>query len=160
MDCDGGVWCAKMGTVGSIRSLLELLWARGVAVGLCWGRSSAGFAHSLRQCRGGEALLRAHWGSRAAELSAEAAFPDADVPICVSSPPRTTLLCPWESLMLHAETKHKTCAFISVVNVRAFLLWVLFLHTPLPESSYSIQMPPNRGESHTKGALLSAVLSE
>lgn len=94
------------------------------------------------------------------ELSAEAAFPDADVPICVSSPPRTTLLCPWESLMLHAETKHKTCAFISVVNVRAFLLWVLFLHTPLSESSYSIQMPPNRGESHAKGALLSAVLSE
>lgn len=138
----------------------------GAAVGSWCG---CGALLGTEQCRlcpfseavsGGEALLRAHWGSRAAELSAEAAFPDADVPICVSSPPRTTLLCPWESLMLHAETKHKTCAFISVVNVRAFLLWVLFLHTPLPESSYSIQMPPNRGESHTKGALLSAVLSE
>lgn len=36
----------------------------------------------------------------------------------------------------------------------------LFLFAPLPESSCSTQMPPNQGESHTKGALLSVVLSE
>lgn len=46
----------------------------GVAVGLCWGQSSSGFAHSLRGC-GGEALLRAHLGEQSCGALCRSCFP-------------------------------------------------------------------------------------